>query len=317
MKKIVLLFITGLLSLFMLSACVKSEPTSQAKAESEKMKIVTTYSIIYDITKNIVGDRAEIYSLVPIGANPHEYDPLPEDVIKTTDADLVFYNGLNLEEGNSWFKKLIDIAGKSDEGAPVYRVSEGVEPIYLESKELQNEVDPHAWLDLRNGIIYAENVRDALIVVDPDNEHVYRENAQTYIAQLEELHQRTIDLIQTIPKDKRFLITSEGAFKYFGKAYGIETGYIWEINSENQGSPQQIRDVVDLIRNKGISALFVETSVDRRSMEMVSKETRVSIIGTVFTDSLGKEGSDGDTYLKMMDSNTKVIIEGLMGNVNK
>jgi iron/zinc/copper transport system substrate-binding protein len=305
-----LLFSITFLLLFLLGAC-GSEQTSQEQGEAHQLKVVTTYSIIYDIAKNIAGEDAEIYNLAPIGSNPHEYDPLPEDVKKTTDADVVFYNGLNLEEGNSWFSKLTEVAGKGDAEAPVYRVSEGVEPILLESKGLEEETDPHAWLDLRNGIIYAENVRDALIEVDPENESLYKENAEAYINQLNELHEKTIEEIASIDEDKRFLITSEGAFKYFGEAYNIETGYIWEINSENQGSPQEIRDVIDLIRNKEVTALFVETSIDRRSMETVSEETGVPIVGTVYTDSLGKEGTDGDTYLKMMESNINVIIEGL------
>ncbi|GAE36664.1 metal ABC transporter substrate-binding protein [Halalkalibacter akibai] len=305
-----LLFITTILTLFLLGAC-GSKPTGQEEGASEKLKVVTTYSIIYDITKNVGGGAVEIYNLTPIGADPHEYDPLPEDVKKTTDADVVFYNGLNLEEGNGWFKKLIEVAGKGDEEAPVYLVSKGVEPILLESQGLEEETDPHAWLDLRNGIKYTKNIRDALIKEDPENENIYVENADQYILELTELHEKAIERISTIDENKRFLITSEGAFKYFGEAYGIETGYIWEINSENQGSPQQMRDVIDLVRDKGITSLFVETSVDRRTMETVSQETGVPIVGTVYTDSLGKEGTDGDTYLKMMESNINVIIEGL------
>jgi ABC-type Zn uptake system ZnuABC Zn-binding protein ZnuA len=314
MKKILVYLMIGIFSVFVLGACSQSNSLGgQDDKDNQGLQIVATYSIIYDIVKNVAGEQAEIHSMVPIGADPHEYDPLPLDVKKTTDADVIFYNGLNLEEGNGWFNKLIDTAGKSGEDAHVYQVSEGVEPIYLESKGLEGESDPHAWLDLKNGMIYAENVRDALIKADPENEALYRENAENYIAQLEELHTTTIQKISEMPENKRFLITSEGAFKYFGVAYGLETGYIWEINSENEGSPQQIRNIVDLIQSKQITALFVETSIDTRSMETVSNETGVPIVGTVYTDSLGKEGTEGDTYLKMMESNTKVIIDGLTG----
>jgi ABC-type Zn uptake system ZnuABC Zn-binding protein ZnuA len=316
MKKISLFIMIGVLSLFVLGACSQSNGEvggAQEETENEKLKIVTTYSIIYDIVRNVAGDQTEIHSMVPIGANPHEYDPLPLDVKKTTDADVIFYNGLNLEEGGGWFKKLMETTGNSQTDSPVYQVSEGVDPIYLESQGLENETDPHAWLDLRNGIIYTKNVRDALIDIDPENESIYQENAQKYIAQLEELHNKTLEQISEIPEEKLFLITSEGAFKYFGNAYGLETGYIWEINSENQGSPEQILNVVNLINSKNISALFVETSIDPRSMETVSNETGVPIVGKVYTDSLGEVGSDGDTYLKMMEWNTKVILEGLTG----
>lgn len=231
--------------------------------------------------------------------------------MKTTDADIVFYNGLNLEQGNSWFKKLLKSSNKSGKDAPVYMVSKGVSPIYLESNGLEGETDPHAWLDIRNGIIFAKNIRDGLIKEDPANKQFYQKNADAYIKKLENLHAKTVEELNKIPKEKRFLITSEGAFKYFSKAYDLQSGYIWEINSEGQGTPSQIKNVVDLIREKNVSKLFVETSVDPRSMETVSRETGAPIVGTVFTDSLGKKGEVGDTYYKMMEWNTKTIIDAL------
>lgn len=300
--------------MFALAACSNSSSTSgegDKKADEGKLQVVTTYSILYDMAKNVGGDKVEIHSMVPIGANPHEYEPLPEDVMKMTDADVVLYNGLNLEEGNSWFKKLLKSTNKDGKDAPVYLASEGVEPIHLETKGLEKEPDPHAWLNIENGIKYVENIKKAFIKEDPKNEKYYTENAEKYTAELKALHDETVEKMKQIPEEKRFLISSEGAFKYFGKAYDIETGYIWEINSENQGTPDQIRNVVDLIKEKQIPALFVETSVDKRSMETVSKETGVPIAGTIFTDSLAKEGEEGDTYLEMMKWNTKTIIDGL------
>lgn len=281
------------------------------KGDSDKLQVVTTYSILYDIVKNVGGDRIEIHSLAPIGSNPHEYDPLPEDVQKTTDADAVFYNGLNLEAGNSWFEKLIDTAGKTGEDAPVFRLSEGVEAKYLTSKGNEGDEDPHAWLDVRNGIKYAENTRDALMKVDPKHAETYKENAEQYIAELEKLHQDAVKRFEDLPRERRVLITSEGAFKYFSEAYGLEDGYIWEINTENQGTPEQVTSVVEFIKDHNVPALFVETSVDPRSMEMVSQETGVPIAGKVFTDSLGKPDEDGDTYIKMMEWNLNTIHEGL------
>ncbi|MET3194186.1 metal ABC transporter substrate-binding protein [Bacillus sp. OAE603] len=303
-KKILL----PLLLIFLLAFTACSKDSNNDK---KKLQVVTTYSIIYDIVKNIGGDKVEIHSLAPVGSNPHEYDPLPKDLMKTTDADIVFYNGLNLEEGNSWFKKLLKSSNKSDKNSPVYMVSKNVTPIYLESNGLEGETDPHAWLDIQNGIIYAKNIRDGLIKEDPKNKNYYQTNADGYITKLEKLHAETITAISKIPEDKRFLITSEGAFKYFSKAYNLQSGYIWEINSEGQGTPSQIKNVVDLINTKKVPVLFVETSVDPRSMETVSRETGAPIVGTVFTDSLGKPGEEGDTYYKMMEWNTKTIIDAL------
>ncbi len=303
-KKILL----PLLLIFLLAITACSKDTNYNK---KKLQVVTTYSIIYDIVKNIGGNKVEIHSLAPVGSNPHEYDPLPKDLMKTTDADIVFYNGLNLEEGNSWFKKLLKSSNKSDKNSPVYMASKNVSPIYLESNGLEGETDPHAWLDIQNGIIYAKNIRDGLIKEDPKNKEYYQKNADEYIEKLEKLHSETIIALSKIPKEKRFLITSEGAFKYFSKAYNLQSGYIWEINSEGQGTPSQIKNVVDLINTKKVPVLFVETSVDPRSMETVSRETGAPIVGTVFTDSLGKPGEEGDTYYKMMEWNTKTIIEAL------
>lgn len=280
----------------------------------DKLQVVTTYSIIYDIVKNIGGDLVDIHSLAPVGSNPHEYDPLPADVGKTTDADAVFYNGLNLEAGNSWFDKLLETAGKSGEEAAVFRLSEGVEVKYLTTEGKEGEADPHAWLDIRNGIKYATNAKEALIQVDPDHKEIYEQNAKVYIGKLEQLHEDAVKQFNEIPADKRFLVTSEGAFKYFSAAYQFQAGYIWEINAENQGSPEQISQVIDLIREKDVRVLFLETSIDPRSMEMVSNETNIPIGGKVFTDSIGKPGEDGDSYLKMMEWNINTILEQLQKN---
>lgn len=306
-------YFTGIMSILLLlliSACGKEDENAE-KDPNEKIQVIATYSIVYDIVKNVGGDRVEIHTLAPVGSNPHEYDPLPKDVQLTTDADAVFYNGLNLEAGNSWFEKLLLTANKGEKDSPVFLMSEGVQPKYLTTKGKESEVDPHAWLDIRNGIKYAENARDGLIKVDPEHADVYEKNAQAYIEKLETLHEESVTRYNEIPKEQRLLITSEGAFKYFSAAYDFEAAYIWEINSENQGSPEQVKSIVDFINTKKDAVLFVETSIDPRSMETVSAETGVPIYGKVFTDSIGKSGEDGDTYIKMMEWNIDTIFNGL------
>ncbi|MBT2569544.1 metal ABC transporter substrate-binding protein [Planococcus sp. ISL-110] len=304
------IFIISIVLLFLLAGCSSNE-SENSDTKNDKLQVVTTYSILYDIVKNVGGDQIDLHSLAPIGSNPHEYETLPLDVQKATDADIVFYNGLNLEAGNSWFEKLMNTAGKSGDSAPVYKMSEGVEAMYLTTEGKEGEEDPHAWLDIQNGIKYAENARDAFIEVDPDHKEKYEKNAQAYISELEALHQKAIDQYSKIPKEKRIFVTSEGAFKYFSKAYDFQAEYIWEINQENQGTPSQITRVLDLINEKQIQGLFLETSIDPRSMEMVSRETGMDIKGKVFTDSIGKPGEDGDTYIKMMQWNIDTILDGL------
>ncbi|WP_406945486.1 metal ABC transporter solute-binding protein, Zn/Mn family [Halobacillus sp. SY10] len=310
-KKKFLLLAATLFTLLTLAACGGEEANGNTEQEDGKVQVVTTYSIVYDIVKNVGGDLVDIHTLAPIGSNPHEYDPLPEDVKKTTDADAVFYNGLNLEAGNAWFNKLMETAEKDSEDAPVFLMSDGVEAMYLTSEGSEGEEDPHAWLDIRNGIKYAENARDGLIKIDPENKEVYEENAEEYIAELQALHDKAVEQFNEIPEEERVLVTSEGAFKYFSDAYGFQAEYIWEINQENQGTPEQITRIVDIINEKQITGLFLETSIDARSMEAVSEETDVPIMGDVFTDSLAEPGEEGDTYISMMESNINTIKEGL------
>lgn len=293
----------------LLSAC--NQGATAPKEKSEKLQVVATYSIIYDIVKNVGGDFVDVHSLAPIGSDPHQYDPLPADVALTTDADAVFYNGLNLEEGNAWFTKLMETAGKTGADAPVFRVSEGVEPMLLSSKDHLGEEDPHAWLDVRNGIKYVENVRKSLKKIDPKNAARYDENADAYITELKALHEEIVEKMNKIPEERRILVTSEGAFKYFSKAYDFNAAYIWEINSHHEGTPEQLTTIIATINEEKVQALFLETSIDPRSMEMVSRETNVLIKGKIFTDSLGKPGEDGDTYIKMLRWNADIIYSGL------
>ncbi|MFS0727172.1 metal ABC transporter solute-binding protein, Zn/Mn family [Paenibacillus sp. 1P07SE] len=313
-------WVAGLLAVLLLAGCANNGGPATGGGEAagndpqeaaDKLNIVATYSIVYDIVKQVGGEHVEVISLAPVGSNPHEFDPRPADVTRTADADAIFYNGINLEAGNSWFEKLLETAGKDGEDAPVYLISEGVEVKYLTEAGNEGESDPHAWLDLRNGIRYAQNAQAALSELDPAHSAEYAANAEAYIAELQQLHDEAVERFQEIPESQRFLVTSEGAFKYFSDAYGIEAGYIWEINSESEGTPAQVQSIVDEIKGREVKGLFVETSVDPRSMEAVSRDSGVPIVGEVFTDSLGRPGEAGDTYLDMMRYNIETIIEGL------
>lgn len=308
MKKSIMLLVMIVVGA-LLSAC--NQGTTAPKEKGGKLQIVATYSIVYDIVKNVGGDLVDVHSLAPIGSDPHQYDPLPEDLVLTSDADAVFYNGLNLEEGNAWFTKLMETAGKSGEDAPVFRVSEGVKPMLLNSEDHKGEEDPHAWLDVRNGIKYTENVREALKKIDPANAAKYDENADAYRAELQALHEDIVQKMKEIPEEQRILVTSEGAFKYFSDAYDFSAAYIWEINSHHEGTPEQLTNIISTVNSENAKALFLETSVDPRSMEMVSRETNVPIAGKIFTDSLGKPGDDGDTYIDMLKWNANMIYNGL------
>ena len=303
----------GFLSLiFMLAvglfACSNANKNSNT---SEKLKVVATNSIIADITKNIAGDKIDLHSIVPVGQDPHEYEPLPDDVKKTSQADLIFYNGINLETGgNAWFTKLVQNA-KKEENKDYYAVSDGVEVIYLEGQNEKGKEDPHAWLNLENGMIYAKNIAKQLSAKDPKNKDFYEANLKKYLEKLEALDKEAKQKFNNIPKEKKMIVTSEGCFKYFSKAYNVPSAYIWEINTEEEGTPDQIKALVEKLRKTKVPSLFVESSVDERPMQTVSKDTNIPIFEKIFTDSVAEPGQNGDSYYNMMKWNLDKIAAGL------
>ena len=304
MKKIQKLLVTLLLLPF-LAACSAGE----IRSDNGKLDVVVTNSILADMTKNIAGDQINLHSIVPIGQDPHEYEPLPEDIAKVSDADLIFYNGINLE--NAWFSKMVKNAQKV-ENQDYFAASDGVEVIYLEGQSAKGKEDPHAWLSLENGIIYAQNIAKQLMVKDPKNKDVYQQNLVAYTQELAALDATAKSRFAAIPADKKLIVTSEGCFKYFSKAYDIPSAYIWEINTEEEGTPQQTRDLVQKLKSGPTpAALFVESSVDDRPMKTISRETGIPIYAKIFTDSVANEGEDGDSYLAMMKWNLEKIAEGL------
>ena len=298
-----------LLAIVGLAAC--SSQKSSTDSSSSKLNVVATNSIIADITKNIAGDKINLHSIVPVGKDPHEYEPLPEDVKKTSKADLIFYNGINLETGgNAWFTKLVENA-KKKENKDYYAVSDGIDVIYLEGQSEKGKEDPHAWLNLENGIIYAQNIAKRLIEKDPDNKATYEKNLKAYVEKLTALDKEAKEKFNNIPEEKKMIVTSEGCFKYFSKAYNVPSAYIWEINTEEEGTPDQIKSLVEKLRKTKVPSLFVESSVDDRPMKTVSKDTNIPIHAKIFTDSIAEKGEEGDSYYSMMKYNLDKISEGL------
>jgi iron/zinc/copper transport system substrate-binding protein len=311
LKKLVLTLIPLAILLGSVLYFVNHQKVATPK-NSDKLKVVTTNSILEDMVFQVAGDKIDLYSIVARGIDPHEYEPKPNDISATTQADVIFHNGLNLETGGSgWFKKLIETAHKTD-GEQVFETSQKVTPLYLTSN--QNEKDPHAWLDLSNGIKYVQTIRDVLKSKDSKNATYYQERSAAYIAKLEKLDAAARERFLDIPEKQRLLVTSEGAFKYFSKAYQVTPAYIWEINTEAQGTPEQMADVLSKIRNSEVMGLFLETSVSPKSMQQVAKETGLEIKSKIFTDSLAKKGQAGDTYYEMMKWNLDKIYQGLAGD---
>ncbi|GGI42727.1 manganese ABC transporter substrate-binding lipoprotein MntC [Mammaliicoccus stepanovicii] len=292
---------------FILAAC-----GNQSSNDNQNLKVVTTNSILADMTKQVTSSKDNVTSIVPIGQDPHEYEIKPKDVKALTDADVIIYNGFNLESGNGWFEKALEQAGKSIKDDNVVQASEDVKPIYLKGGEgNKNKIDPHAWLSLKNGITYVETIQSHLSKLNKEHAKEYKTNSEKYIKKLKKLNVEMDKSFNDIPQNKRAFITSEGAFKYFAKSYDITPGYIWEINTEKQGTPEQMKQAIQFVKKHNLSSLVVETSVDKKSMQTLAEETGLKIKGEVYTDSIGNKNSNGNSYYNMMKHNYKMIHESM------
>ncbi|MHA3683854.1 metal ABC transporter solute-binding protein, Zn/Mn family [Leucobacter sp. HY1908] len=290
-------------------AIVDASGPGQAK---QQLSVVTTFSILEDIVKEVGGDDVSVHSIVPLGTDPHEYQPLPDDVSHTAEADVIIWNGLNMELGDGWLESLLDTTGSGLDDEHVVEASVGVEPMYLsDGPGSEHEVNPHAFLDPNVGMIYTKNIRDGLISADPDHAENYAARAESYLEKLAVIDREYTDTVATIPPAHRTFVTSENAFQYMNDRYGLQGLYIWAIDTGDLGSPAQVSTLIEELKNNPVPALFVESNVDTRPMETVASETTTPIFGEVFSDELGGSNTNGATYLEMLRFNIKQIGAGL------
>lgn len=286
--------------------------TGLASSGAGPVKIVASFTIITDMAEAIGGDLVDVYNLVPTGTDPHEYEPLPNDIKAATDADLLFYNGMNLEGGQSgWFFKMVESV-KQDPNR-IFALNEGVEPRYLRDDSGKEEaVNPHSFLSPRVGIVMMRNLRDALVAYDPDNAAIYEANAQSYLERLEELDKNYQEVINSIPENRRLLVTSERAYQYMTEDYGLREAYIWEIDTEEQGTARQIMTLVNFLKKEQPPVLFLESNVEPRAIQTVSRETGIPIFEErIYSDEIGKKGQVVDTYIGLLEHNLRLIEAGL------
>lgn len=316
--------------LFLLAACGGNESPTDAEqnagnntedsAETEeatddsgdKLQVVASFTIITDMVKEVGGDKVDVHNLVPTGTDPHEYEPLPEDSKKATDADILFYNGMNLEGGEEgWFVKMLESVGQDREKA--YSLTERIEPMYLEDESTrEEEVNPHSFIDPVVGIHMVEDMRDALSEVDPDNKEYYEEQAADYLDRLNAIEKEYEEKLGALPEENRILVTSECAFQYMLDRYDMGEECIWKIDTEENGSPDQITSLLEFIENNNVPVLFLESNVDPRPMETVSEESGVDIYEkNIYSDEIGNPGDEVDTYIKYLQYNIDVISDGL------
>lgn len=273
-------------------------------AAAEKMKVVTTFTVIADIARNVAGDAADVESITRPNAEIHEYSPTPGDLLRAQDADLVLYNGLNLE---LWFERFF----RNLRDVPSVVVTEGVEPMGISEGPYSGKPNPHAWMSPANALIYVENIRAAFAERDPANAEVYAANAKAYKAQIEATAAPIRERLGAIPEQHRWLVTSEGAFSYLARDFGLKELYLWPINADAQGTPQQIKKVIDLVREYKIPAVFSESTVSADPAQQVARETGSQYGGVLYVDSLSDETGPVPTYLDLLRVTTETIAAGL------
>lgn len=271
---------------------------------ADKFKAVTTFTVIADIARNVAGDAATVESITKRGAEIHDYQPTPGDLIKAQDANLILWNGLNLER---WFEKFFSRL----KDVPSAVVSDGVDPIGITEGPYSGKPNPHAWMSPTSALIYVDNIRDAFVKYDPDNAETYKANAEDYKAQIKAAIDPIHAELDAIPEDKRWLVTSEGAFSYLARDFGLKELYLWPINADQQGTPQQVRKVIDAVREHGITAVFSESTVSAAPAEQVARETGAKYAGVLYVDSLSEPDGPVPNYIDLLKVTSNTIAKGL------
>lgn len=270
----------------------------------DKFKVITTFTVIADMAKNVAGDAADVSSITKPGAEIHEYQPTPGDIKRAQGAQLILSNGLNLE---LWFARFYQHLS----GVPEVTVSNGVKPMGITEGPYNGKPNPHAWMSAENALIYVDNIRDALVKYDPDNAATYQKNAENYKAQIRQTLDPLRDALAKIPADKRWLVTSEGAFSYLARDNDLKELYLWPINADQQGTPKQVRKVIDAIREHHIPAVFSESTVSDKPARQVARESGAHYGGVLYVDSLSAADGPVPTYLDLLRVTTETIVSGI------
>ncbi len=287
----------------LLTACDSRPSTNASTTKPGVKKIVTTFTIIQDLAQNVAGDAAIVESITKPGAEIHDYEPTPLDIVKAQSADLVLWNGMGLER---WFEKFM----RNVRDVPSAVLSDGIQPIGIGEGPYTGKPNPHSWMSPTNAIMYVENVRKALVKLDPAHESTFNANAAAYTEKLRAIDKPLREKLAAIPAEQRWLVTSEGAFAYLAHDYAMKELYLWPINADDEGTPQQIQKVVDTVRTNKIPVVFSESTISDKPMRQVANETGTHHAGVLYVDSLTAAGGEAPTYLKLLEYNAEKIVKG-------
>ncbi|MDO5604821.1 MAG: metal ABC transporter substrate-binding protein [Paracoccus sp. (in: a-proteobacteria)] len=274
--------------------------------EGGRLKVVTTFTVLADMARNVAGDAADVVSITRPGAEIHGYEPTPRDLLAAQGAGLILWNGMGLEV---WFEQFLAGLGP----VPSVTLTEGIVPIPIADGAYQGQPNPHAWMGADDALIYIDNIRDALIREDPANAGVYRANADAYARQLRAAIAPLRERIAAIPGDRRWLVTCEGAFSYLTRDFAMHELYLWPMNTDQTGTPQQLRRVIDEVRAHDLPAVFCESTVSSAPAMQVARETGARFGGDLYVDSLSGPDGPVPTYLDLLRVTAQTIADGLEG----
>ncbi len=311
MKKWLTGVTTGILAIFLLSACGINQTNGDKNASSnETIQVTTTTGQVADIVKNVGGDKVSVTSLMGPGVDPHLYQASQGDIKKLNDADMIFYNGLHLEG------KMEEIFEKMSKDKATVAVADFVPEDMLIGTAETNAHDPHVWFNIQAWAHAVDAVEKELTKQSPENEKVFKENAANYKKELDELDQYAKEQIQTIPETSRVLVTAHDAFAYFGHAYGLEVMGLQGLSTDSEYGLKDVQGLVDILVERNIKAVFIESSISEKSINAVVEGAKkqgheVAIGGELFSDAMGEEGTEEGTYIGMFKHNVDIMVSSL------
>ena len=286
------------------AALVLMAGSAIAEDPPHKMKVVTTFTVLADMAQQVAGEAADVVSITKPGAEIHGYEPTPRDFVRAQDADLILRNGLDLE---IWFEQFLSNLGD----LPSVTLSDGIDPIPVAAGAYQGKPNPHAWMGLDSAMIYIDNISRALADHDPANAATYRANADAYKARIRAEIGPLRDRIKALPASRRWLVTCEGAFPYLARDFGLNELYLWPMNADRMGTPQQIRDVIDGVRANHIPTVFCESTVNTAPARQIARETGAAYGGVLYVDSLSAPDGPVPSYLDLLKKTAQTIADGL------
>ena len=280
------------------------QKSSTDQVSKEKPEVLTTFTVLGDLAQNVAGDRLNVRSIVKPGSEIHGYQPTPSDIEQASSADLIVENGLGLE---LWARKFTANAGD----IPTLTLSEGMEPLLIDEDTYAGKPNPHAWMSPQRTMIYVDQLEQAFSKLDPDGAEQFKANAVAYKSSLQVLDQELRSALETIPAERRVLVSCEGAFTYLASDYGLEEAYLWPVNAESQVTPRRMARLIQTVRDRKIPAVFCESTVSDRAQKQVAAESGARFGGTFYVDSLSKADGPAPTLLKLQRHNVALLINGL------